>query len=63
MNKIYAEARTVAASAVSIAAAVSLVCALFIATGTARAAFGQGGRTMPVERRTEVLNRQGVEKI
>ena len=53
MKEIYAEAKTVA---------VSSVAALCFLTATPDAAFAQGGRTMPVERRTEVLNRQGVEK-
>ncbi len=38
----------------------SLVLCCF--TAGAGATFAQGGRTTPLERRTEVLNRQGVEK-
>ena len=60
MKEIYAEAKTFA---VSIAAAVSFFAALCFLTATAGAAFAQSGgaRPTPVERRTEVLNRQGEE--
>jgi hypothetical protein len=59
MKEIY-EAKIVA---VSIAAAVSSVAALCFLTATAGAAVAQGGgsRPTPVERRTELLNRQGGE--
>jgi hypothetical protein len=60
MKEIYAEAKTVA---VSIAAAVSSVAALCFLTATADAAIAQssGTRPTPVERRTELLKRQGGE--
>jgi hypothetical protein len=60
MKEIYAEAKTVA---VGIAAAVSSVAALCFLTATSGAAFAQGGdrRPTPVERRTEILNRQSGE--
>jgi hypothetical protein len=60
MKEIYAEAKTVA---VSIAAAVSSVAALCFLTAMAGPAFAQRGdsRPTPVERRTDVLNRQGEE--
>ncbi len=58
MKEIYAEVE-----AVAIAVAVSSVAALCFLTATAGAAFAQssGTRPTPVERRTEVLNRQGEE--
>jgi hypothetical protein len=60
MKEIYAEAKTVA---VAIAAVVSSVATLCLLTATAGVAFAQGGnsRPTPVERRTEVLNRQSEE--
>jgi hypothetical protein len=60
MKEIYAEAKTVA---VAIAAAVSSGAALCFLMPTAGVAFAQGGdrRPTPVERRAEVLNRQGGE--
>ena len=57
MKDIYAEAKTVA---VSIAAVVSFVAAFCFLTAAGGVAFAQGGmRPSPVERRTEILNRQG----
>lgn len=60
MKEIYAEAKT---GAVAIAAAVSSGAALWFLMATAGVAFAQGGdrRPTPVERRAEVLNRQGGE--
>ena len=57
MKEIYAKAKTVA---VSIAAAVSPVAVLCLLTATAGAVFAQSGnsRPSPVERRTEILNKQ-----
>lgn len=60
MKEIYAGGKTVA---VAITAAVSSLAALCFFTATAGAAFAQGSdrRPSPVERRTEVLNRQTEE--
>ena len=60
MKEIYAEAKTVA---VSIAAAVSSVAALCFLAATADTAIAQGAgtRPTPVERRTELLDRQAGE--